>query len=96
MAPLTEEAFFRAWLLNALAKLDAPPLAALATSAALFATWHLPSVLGGGGPGELGFFAALGAWLAWLYKASGDSLPFVAGTHASFNLIVVLLRAVQS
>lgn len=95
-APLTEEAFFRAWLLEATAAANAPPLAALAASAGLFSLWHLPELLGSGaGPAELVFFAALGGYLAQLYRTSGGSLPLVAGTHASFNLIVVLLRAVQ-
>ena len=99
MAPLTEEAFFRAWLLSALDRLRFPTAASLAASATLFSLWHLPSLLNGsasGGVGELAFYAALGAWLALLYRQSDRSLPLVAGTHASFNLIVVLLRTVRS
>ena len=90
-APLTEEAYFRAWLLPALERVGAPPGAGVAASAALFSLWHLP----GGGASEVLFFAALGTWLAVLFRASGGSRLLAAGTHASFNLIVVLLRASQ-
>ena len=90
-APLTEEAFFRAWLLRSADRVGVPPAAGLAASALFFSLWHTP-----GGASEFFFFAALGLWLALLYRKSDGSLPLVAGTHASFNLIVVLLRAVRA
>ena len=62
-APLTEEAVFRGWLLQASTSAGASPLASAALSATLFALWHAPQCTG---PAELGFFAALGAWLALL------------------------------
>ena len=95
-APLTEELYFRGWLLAACDAAGAPAVASLGASALLFSLWHAPQLLSGAGSaGELVFFAALGAWLALLYRKSESSLPLVVGTHASFNAIVVLLRAVR-
>lgn len=91
-APLTEEIFFRAWLLEACERVAAPPAIATALSATTFTLWHIQQC---SGPADALFFAALGAWLALLYQRSENSLPLVAGTHASFNLIVLLLRAAQ-
>jgi membrane protease YdiL (CAAX protease family) len=96
VAPLTEEAVFRAWLLRALDRAGAAPAASFAASAALFSLWHAPQSVVTGDASALVFFAALGAWLALLYRTAGDSLRVAAGTHASFNLIVVLLRAARA
>ena len=41
-------------------------------------------------------YESLGAYLAFLYQQSGGSLPFVAITHATFNLAVLTLSAAQS
>ena len=92
-APLTEEIFFRAWLLVAMQRAGASELAALGASSVLFACWHAPLVAALGDPSELFFFGALGAWLTLLYQKSDGSLPLAVGTHATFNLIVTLLRS---
>jgi hypothetical protein len=84
-APLTEELFFRGYLLTALEG----PLGLLA-SPMLFAAWHLGAAL----DGPL-FFGLLGAWLVALFRASGGSLPLVIGTHSFFNALILLLRAAR-
>ena len=89
LAPLTEEIFFRGWLLAAAqsAGISAPLRVAL--SACGFALWHV-----GAGDSPL-FFAALGAYLAVLFERSGGALSLCVGTHATYNLCVVLLRAAR-
>lgn len=95
-APVTEELFFRAWLLRMLERAGASLPATLAISSALFALWHVPVIAAGNAaPGELVFFATLSAVLSVLYQRSAGSLPLVAGTHASFNAIVVALRTAR-
>ena len=95
-APLTEELFFRAWLLRMLERAGASASTTLAVSSALFALWHVPVIAAGNAaPGELCFFAILSLYLTVLYQRSAGSLPLVAGTHALYNAIVVALRAVR-
>lgn len=95
-APATEELFFRAWLITAVESAGAPAAISIAVSSIAFALWHLPLILTGGASAtELLFFASLGAWLAVLYRSSAGSLPLVVGTHAAFNLLVVVLRSAQ-
>lgn len=89
LAPLTEELFFRGWLLKATERAGAPPPLRIVLSAALFALWHI-----GAGDSPV-FFASLGAYLATLYQNSAGSLPLCIGTHATYNLCVVLLRAAR-
>lgn len=89
LAPLTEELFFRAWLLRATAKAGAPPPLRIGISATLFALWHV-----GAGDSPL-FFAALGAYLAFLFQRSEGSLGLCVGAHATYNFCVTVLRAVR-
>lgn len=92
-APLSEEAFFRGFLLTGLARAGVPAAGGIAASAASFALWHAGLPDGGGGPV---FFLGLGAYLALLYEGGGRSLGLAVGTHAVFNGLVTLLRAAQA
>ena len=88
-APLTEEIFFRGYLLSATKRTGAAGSPQrFAVSSVLFALWHL-----GAGDGGPLFFLALGAYLAALYENSAGSLPLCVGTHATYNGCVTLLRA---
>ena len=97
VAPLSEEIFFRAWLLNALELAGATAPQGLLASAALFGLYQVPfgEVLNGGGLPLL-FFEALGAYLAFLYQRSGGSLPLAIVTHCTVNALVTALRAAQT
>ena len=90
LAPLTEEAFFRGWLLTASARAGAPRAASAAASAALFALWHA-----GDGAGGLLAFAALGGWLAVVYQAGGGRLAPCVGGHVLWNALILALRAAR-
>jgi membrane protease YdiL (CAAX protease family) len=92
IAPLSEEIFFRAWLLVTLRRAGASFPARVALSSILFSLWHVPLGRPEMAPTDLLAFGALGAVLAAMYDASSGSLPLVASTHASYNLIVTLLR----
>ena len=87
-APLTEELFFRAWLLNALSSLEVPDGAALGVSVLLFVLWHL------GVDGGAASHAATGLWFGLLYQRGGG-LRVSAGTHALWNGCVAALRALR-
>ena len=96
IAPLSEEAFFRAYLMTALERAGAPANAALLASAAGFALYHVPlAEMLRDGSLELAFYELLGLYLGFLYQRSGRSLPLAVVTHASFNSIVTALRAAQ-
>lgn len=97
IAPLSEEIFFRAWLLGAFARAGGEASAALIASAGLYGLYVVPisSVLagttGGDGPALLLLYEALGAFLAYLFQRSGGSLTLVVTTHCAFNLALALL-----
>ena len=96
IAPLSEEAFFRAYLMTALERAGAPANAALLASAAGFALYHVPlAEMLRDGSLELAFYELLGLYLGFLYQRSGRSLPLAVVTHASFNSLVTALRAAQ-
>ena len=96
VAPLSEEAFFRAFLLTAFERAGAPPSAGLIGSAACFALYHVPlAEMVRDGSLQLPLFELLGLYLAFCYQKSGGSLPFVVVTHATFNAVVTALRAAQ-
>ena len=96
IAPLSEEAFFRAYLMTALQRAGAPANAALLASAAGFALYHVPlAEMLRDGSLALAFYESLGLYLGFLYQRSGRSLPLAVVTHASFNAIVTALRAAQ-
>ena len=97
IAPLSEEIFFRAWLLSAFARAGGEANLALIASAGLYGLYVVPisSVLagttGGDGPALLLLYEALGALLAYLFQRSGGSLSLVVVTHCTFNLALALL-----
>jgi len=97
IAPLSEEVFFRAWLLNAFERSGGAASQGLIVSAGLYGLYVVPlsSVLngttGGDGAALLLLYEALGGFLAYLFQRSGGSLPLVVVTHCSFNLAVALL-----
>jgi len=96
VAPLTEEAFFRAWLLTAFERAGGTPSSALIASSGLFALYKVPladAIVDGSS--SLLLYEALGAFLAWLYQQSGGSLALVVITHATFKLAVLALCAAQ-
>ena len=96
VAPLSEEAFFRAYLMTALERAGAPGGAALLASAAGFALYHVPlSEILRDGSLELAFYESLGLCLGVLYQRSGRSLPLAVVTHGAFNALVTALRAAQ-
>ena len=106
VAPVSEEIFFRAWLISQFeasaaasgADRDAAQVAALISSAALFGLYHVPvgAVLNApNGSLRLLLYEALGAYLAFLYQRSGGSLPLVAIAHCTCTLIVATLAAAQ-
>jgi membrane protease YdiL (CAAX protease family) len=91
-APLTEELFFRAWLLTAAQRAGVPPAAAITCSALTFVLWHT----GGGSPGGgLLTFGLLGAWLAVAYAKGGQRLTTTVGAHALWNAAIVAVRVVR-
>lgn len=90
VAPITEEIFFRGWLLRATEKANLSQSLRIGASALLFAVWHV-----GAGDSPL-FFAGLGAYLAYLHQRSDGSLGLCIGTHATYNLAITLLRAVRA
>jgi membrane protease YdiL (CAAX protease family) len=91
-APLTEELFFRAWLLSAAQRAGATPAAAVACSALTFALWHSG---GGSSGGGLLTFGLLGAWLAIAYTKGGQRLSTTVGAHALYNAAIVALRVAR-
>ena len=97
IAPLSEEIFFRAWILSAFARAGGEASLALIASAGLYGLYVVPisSVLagttGGDGPALLLLYEALGAFLAYLFQRSGGSLSLVVVTHCTFNLALALL-----
>lgn len=95
MAPLSEEIFFRAWLLTAFERAGGTPSAALIASSALFGLFNVPVSAVLQGSSALLVYELLGAYLSLLYQKSGGSLPFVYIVHATCNLIVLSLRAAQ-
>ena len=96
VAPLSEEAFFRAYLMTALERAGAPAGAALLASAAGFALYHVPiGEMLRDGSLELAFYESLGLYLGFLYQRSGRSLPLAVVTHGAFNALVTALRAAQ-
>jgi membrane protease YdiL (CAAX protease family) len=83
LAALSEEAFFRRFLYGRLIRFGA--VAAVATTALLFALVHLPAY----GPVVFWVDLGAGALLSWQRWASGTwSVP--AATHLAANLLVVL------
>lgn len=93
-APLTEELFFRAWLLSAAQRAGAPPAAAIAGSALTFAVWHAGAGASAGGGGLL-TFGVLGAWLAVAYTKGGRRLTTTVGAHALWNAAILAIRVVR-
>ena len=82
--------------MTALERAGAPANAALLASAAGFALYHVPlAEMLRDGSLELAFYELLGLYLGFLYQRSGRSLPLAVVTHASFNSIVIALRAAQ-
>ena len=94
VAPLSEEVFFRAWLLTAFGSAGGSQSSALIASTVLFGLYHVPlsTILAPEGSSLLLVYQALGAYLAFLYQRSGGSLPLVFVTHATCNLLVLALR----
>ena len=90
VAPITEELFFRGWLLRAAERAELSQPLRIGASALLFAIWHV-----GAGDSPL-FFAGLGAYLAYLHQRADGALGLCIGTHATYNLLVTLLRAVRA
>ena len=97
VAPLSEEIFFRSWLLTAFEAAGGSQAAALIASTALFGLYHVPfgQVLAEGGSAKLLVYEALGAYLSFLYQRSGGSLPLAFVCHATCNLIVLGLAEAQ-
>ena len=97
VAPLSEEAFFRAFLCTALTVAGGSQAVALIASAVLFGLYHVPlaTVLSPEGSSLLLLYQAFGAYLAFLYQRSGGSLPLAVATHCTCNMLVLVLRAVQ-
>jgi len=95
VAPLSEELFFRAWLLMAFERAGGSPTTGIIASAALFGLFNVPVSAVLAGSSALLVYEMLGAYLAFLYQRSGGSLPFVFIVHATCNLIVLSLRAAQ-
>ena len=95
VAPLSEEIFFRAWLLTAFERAGGSATAGLIASSALFGLFTVPVSAVLAGSSSLLLYEMLGAYLAFLYQRSGGSLPLVFIVHATCNLIVLSLRAAQ-
>ena len=97
VAPLSEELFFRAWLLTAFTEAGGSQGAALLASTALFGLYHVPlsTALQPDGSSALLLYEMFGAYLSFLYQRSGGSLPLAALTHSTCNAIVLGLRAAQ-
>jgi len=98
-APLAEETFFRGFLfaglmraLRPLERWSAGRISTVAVAALLsgtiFAAFHLQA-------GLLIPFTAFGALLAWIYRR-GDSLWLNILTHATYNLVVVVVAVVAA
>ncbi|KAL1524961.1 hypothetical protein AB1Y20_019837 [Prymnesium parvum] len=85
-APITEEIFFRGWLLSGLRRAGVDERGALAASALCFSLWHL-----GSGDGLL-FYGLLGAMLGLVYQRSGSLLWVPMATHCLWNLLIVVVR----
>uniref|UniRef100_A0A7S4B5Z9 CAAX prenyl protease 2/Lysostaphin resistance protein A-like domain-containing protein n=1 Tax=Chrysotila carterae TaxID=13221 RepID=A0A7S4B5Z9_CHRCT len=87
-APLTEELFFRGWLLAAMERRGASATASVGLSAASFALWHAS---GAATPADALFFLGFGAWLALLHRRSQSLLtPIIV--HCAWNTGFMLLR----
>ena len=97
VAPLSDELFFRAWLLTAFAAAGEPPAGGLLASTVLFGLYNVPlsEALRPDGTSLLLLYEAFGAYLAFLYQRSGGNLPLVFVTHATCNWLVLALRAAQ-
>ena len=98
VAPLSEEIFFRAWLLTAFERAGGSAFSALLASTALFGLYQVPLsdvILTDGGSLRLCLFECLGATLGFIYQSSGGSLPLTAATHCSVNALVTALRAAR-
>jgi membrane protease YdiL (CAAX protease family) len=101
VAPLSEEVFFRAWLLSAFERAGGSAFNALIASSGLYALYVVPlstvlaDTTGGNGPALLLLYEVLGGFLAYLFQRSGGALPLVVVTHCAFNLGVALLAAAQ-
>lgn len=99
IAPLSEEVFFRAWLLSAFQRAGGSSYAGLIASAGLYGLYVVPlstilaGTTGGNGPALLLLYEALGGFLAYIFQRSGGSLPLVVVTHCAFNLAVAQLAA---
>lgn len=99
IAPLSEEIFFRAWLLTAFERAGGSANAGLITSAGLYGLYVVPlstvlaGTTGGNGPALLLLYEALGAFLAYLFQRSGGSSPLIVVTHCAVNLAMALLAA---
>ena len=94
--PVSEELFFRAWLLGAVERAGGSPGAAAVGSTSLYALFKVPlvDVIAGGSP-KLLLYEAAGLYLAFLYQRSGGSLPFVVACHCTLNLLVTTLSVAQ-
>lgn len=95
--PLTDEIFFRAWLLTAIREAGGSQAAALISSTVLYGLYKVPlaTALAPEGSSTLLLYQLLGAFLSLLYQRSGGSLPLVVVTASTCNLIVLGLRAAQ-
>ena len=95
--PLTDEIFFRAYLLTAVREAGGSQAAALIASTTLFGLFKVPisTILAVEGSSSLLIYQALGAFLSLLYQRSGGSLPLVFITHATCNFLVLALRDAQ-
>ena len=97
IAPLSEEIFFRSWLLTSIERAGGTRLAALSASAMLFALYEVPlAEVAAGNSAKLALFEALGGYLALLHQWSGGSLPLAVATHSTFNMLVTMARAAQT
>ena len=99
IAPLADEAFFRAFLISAIERAGGSATMALLASAVAYAAYQVPVqellLLSEQASLPLLLFQLLGLFLGVLYQRSGGSLPLVLVSHATFNALVTALRAAQ-
>jgi len=99
IAPLADEAFFRAFLIRAIERAGGSATMALLASAVAYAAYQVPVrellLLSEQASLALLLFQLLGLFLGVLYQRSGGSLPLVFVSHATFNALVTALRAAQ-
>jgi len=93
-APLTEELFFRAWLIAAAQRAGAPPAITIGASAITFSVWHVGGEVDASG--GLLTFGVLGAWLATAYMKGGQRLSTTVGAHMLWNAAMVAVRVFRS